>query len=340
MSTHTQQELLVIAPEQVLVDYRSWAGQALDQALDVLRAKANVEQLNYRTIRELPAVLAQRAGRQLVLICNDATVNAVVQELHQRRVLNWEDPIGLLPAGPSNDFAKAVGIPMDLHHAAETILAGRSRPMDLLVDELGGVVINSATIGMATVPAHKHHGGAQQAGEVSHLSRLASGKPQPVVHPMTIHSPRGWQLRILVDDATLWDSTANYGGLGGDFENDSRVMFVAVGNGTTSGSDVPLMTNTAPDDGLLDVVVSVATRHEDMAVTTTTTPDAQDSTGISVESVDQQVRTARGRRVSVLSRDAAFTVLVDGEPQTGVHARTWRVEPKSWSVLAPARPQH
>lgn len=341
--------LLIIAPEHVLVEYRCWASQALDQALELLRSHAEVELVTYRTLRELPLVLGKRAGRQLVLVCNDATVNAVVQEMHRRRVLHPDDPIGLLPASNSNDFARAMGIPLDLLAAAQTILDGQARPLDLLVDELGGVVINAATIGLAAVGEKTSADPAQHASAVTQLTHLAAGKTQPPPHAMTIHSHRGWRLRILVDDATLWDSTAGYDGVTGTFDDDSRVFYVAVSNGTTRSTDMPVGATPEPDDGLLDVVVSVATRHEAMELSVEhdeASPAASAASGgststrarVNMESVEQQVRTARGRRVCVFSHDAAFSVLVDGEPVTGVHARTWRVESLCWSVLAPNAP--
>ncbi len=335
--------LLILAPETVTVPYRSWGGQALEEAFDFLQRQTDTQIATYRNARELPHLLARRGKRRLVLVCNDLNLNALVQELHRHRALSINDPIGLLPAGPGNEFAHNLGLPLDLLTAAHTVVHGQPRTLDLLVDELGGVVVHTATIGIAALgmlPTSEQDEAAaptahaqRAADQVTRLSTLMARKPSHHTEALTVHPHRGWSLRILVDDAQMWDTAVGYDGIRGTFDDDARVFFVEVGNGTSLADGIPLLANTRPDDGYLNVVVSVAAQHAHVAP-----PSNPNAGAVNVESVEQQVRTARGRRVSVLSREAAFTVMVDGQAQTGVHARTWRVEPAAWSVLAPALP--
>ena len=66
--------------------------------------------------------------------------------LHRRHDLS-KAVIGLLPLGTGNDFARAMEIPLDAEEAARVLVDGEIRPVDLIVDELGGVVVNNVHVG-------------------------------------------------------------------------------------------------------------------------------------------------------------------------------------------------
>lgn len=63
----------------------------------------------------------------VVVVGGDGTLNRVVNALDGRSV-----PVGLLPLGTGNDFARAMGIPPSAAEAAGRILDGRVRRVDLL----------------------------------------------------------------------------------------------------------------------------------------------------------------------------------------------------------------
>src|SRR5712675_349683 len=68
------------------------------------------------------------AGHTVLLAMGgDGTVQALVNAAHKSEVL-----LGILPAGGGNDFAAALGLPKDPVAAAEMMLAGQSRSVDLL----------------------------------------------------------------------------------------------------------------------------------------------------------------------------------------------------------------
>lgn len=56
-------------------------------------------------------------------------------------------PLGILPLGTLNHFARDAGIPLDLEAAVEAIAAGRTRPVDV-AEVNGRVFINNSAVGM------------------------------------------------------------------------------------------------------------------------------------------------------------------------------------------------
>ena len=78
----------------------------------------------------------------LVLGGGDGTISSLVDHLVGSGI-----PLGLLPLGTANSFARTLGIPFDLDEAINIIAAGRRRRIDLgMID--GDYFANSAAIGM------------------------------------------------------------------------------------------------------------------------------------------------------------------------------------------------
>ncbi|MEO7987464.1 MAG: diacylglycerol kinase family protein, partial [Gemmatimonadales bacterium] len=72
----------------------------------------------------------------------DGTVSAVAAEL-----IRSETPLGVIPAGTLNHFAKDLGVPLDLEGAVEVIASGKVTAID--VGEVNDrVFINNSSIGV------------------------------------------------------------------------------------------------------------------------------------------------------------------------------------------------
>ena len=122
------------------------SADALEVALGVLREDADVEVATTSNPGELDGVLHRAGCRSIVVAGGDGSLHAVITALHRRHELA-ERILGLIPLGTGNDFARALEIPLDPGEAAPPWSTGKPRRMDLIVDELGGVVVNSVHAG-------------------------------------------------------------------------------------------------------------------------------------------------------------------------------------------------
>jgi diacylglycerol kinase family enzyme len=95
-----------------------------------------------KTLREA-AEAAVRAGcRILVAGGGDGTVNALAGTVVGRDI-----PLGVLPLGTLNHFAKDLGIPLDLTEAIDVVLDGRLESVD--VGEVNGrIFVNNSSLGV------------------------------------------------------------------------------------------------------------------------------------------------------------------------------------------------
>jgi len=269
-------------------------------AISVLEAAADVRVEQCAEPGDLDRVLDGRQGRTVVLVGGDGSVHTAVAALRRRGELSPDQPLGLVPLGTGNDLARTLGIPLEPADAARALLDGRPQPLDLLVDDQDGVVVNVVHLGVGAEAAEKATGLKDRLGKAAY----------PVGSVLAAAGPTGWDLRVEVDGSVV--------------EVDGQALMVAVANGRTIGGGAEVAPDAAPDDGLLDVVVA-----------TSTGPLARLGFGVALregEHVDRDdVTTRRGRTVTVSG--APFPLNADGELDGPVASRTWRVEPAAWALL-------
>lgn len=83
-----------------------------------------------QTTKEMnPTSLAQTAMREgaslLIASGGDGTISDVAEA-----AVNTSIPLGIIPRGTANSFARSLGIPLDIEAACQTILQGKSRVVD------------------------------------------------------------------------------------------------------------------------------------------------------------------------------------------------------------------
>jgi diacylglycerol kinase family enzyme len=284
---------------------------SVESALAALRAEADVTVAATADREELLRAVKGRGDRRVVIVGGDGSVHAAVTALETAGMLDVEDPVGIIPLGTGNDLAQALGLAVDPVKSAAVVLRGSPRPLDLVRDDVGGLVVNAVHVGA----------GARAGAEAARLKDRFGSAAYPLGAVIAGVTTAGWDLRVEVDGRAV-----THPGAGWTADGTTGVLMVAVCNGPTIGGATPLAPDAILDDGLVDVVVSTAVgpvARAAFAVALTAGRHAE----------RDDVLVVRGRQVTVAG--AAVDLVADGELEDGVCSRTWRVQHHAWSVLVP-----
>jgi diacylglycerol kinase (ATP) len=292
--------------EPVLLITNAEAGstdaEKLEGALAVLREHADVEVARTSNPGELDGVLQRRGGRRVVVAGGDGSVHAVVAALHRRNELE-KGALALVPLGTGNDFARGMGIPLDPVEAANLALQGQVRPVDLLVNCAGQVVVNAVHFGV----------GAEAARQAGPWKKWLGRIGYPVGAMIAGFRHEGRRLHVQADGEVLADL-------------DRKVIQVAIGNGATVGGGTEIAPKASVEDGLADVVVSFST-----------TPLARLGYTLHLKSSSHErrrdvVRT-QARRIAISGQE--FWCNADGEVYGPEVNHEWHVEPRAFHMSLP-----
>ncbi|MET0329322.1 MAG: lipid kinase [Luteimonas sp.] len=152
----------------------------------------------------------------------DGTLNSVARAVSASAL-----PLGILPLGTANDFARSLGIPTALPDAVRTIAAGRTQAVDLGLAN-GHAYLNIASIGFS----------AELAGALTASDKKRWGKLGYAVSAAR-----------LLAGAKVFDASITHDGRTERF----RTFQVSVGNGRFYGGGMTVHSDASPMDGMLDV---------------------------------------------------------------------------------------
>jgi diacylglycerol kinase (ATP) len=207
---------------------RGKARRLLERALKVFRQQ-NVhfdvrESRSSEHLMELAREACEEKPDLIVSAGGDGTHHYVINGL-----LKSEVPLGLLPLGTGNDFARGVGMPMDLHAAAAALLNGRVQEIDLA--RVGAAFYACiAGVGFDSTVTHYANERAQWlSGSLAYTWSLLCCMPE--------YRPQ--QLEVIADNES-------YSG---------EVLFAVVGNNPSYGGGIRLAPRAKLDDGMLDVCI-------------------------------------------------------------------------------------
>lgn len=274
----------------------------VNEALEVLRAAADVEVCATSNPGELDGVLHRRGSRRVVVAGGDGSLHAVVAALHRRHELG-DVVLGLIPLGTGNDFARGADIPLEPEKAAHLVLEGEVRPVDLIVDEVGNVVVNNVHIGIGAQASRKAHKWKKRLGRLGY----------PIGALLAAVNPPFVRLRIEVDGEEV-----------ADFAH--PILMVAVGNGPNVGGGAEITPEASPEDGKMDVMISFAIG-----------PIARFGYALGFRRGEhherEDVKYLRASTVSISGQD--FYCSADGEVYGPERQRTWRIEPGALRMALP-----
>lgn len=279
--------------------------EAIDQVMTALRSGIEITLVRTSTPDDLAEALAARPGLTgVVVLGGDGSLHAVVGALRTAGRLG-DVVVGLVPLGTGNDFAATLGLPHDCARAAEVILAGHTRGIDLIIDGDDQAVVNAAHIGIGAEAARAARPWKKMLGPVGYaVGALLTG-----LRGLTTPGAR---LEITVDGEIL--------------PRKEPVIQVAVGNGRYVGGGAPLLPQADPSDGELDVAVSY-----------TESARRRIAYARSVRRGDHHRRDdvvyLRGSTVSVRGEELSCTS--DGELSPPAAEHAWRIEPAALTMYVP-----
>lgn len=279
----------------------------LDLALRVLREHADVEVTRTSNPGELDGVLHRAGSRTIVVAGGDGSLHAVVAALHRRQELG-QRTLALLPFGTGNDFARTLGLPLEPEAAAQAVVDGHEQPMDLIVDEVGQVVVNNVHLGASAQASRRATRWKSRLGKVG-LGILG----YPIGAALAAVKPPYVRLRVEVDGEVVADV-------------DQPVLMVAIGNGATVGGGTPVTPDADPSDRRLDVMVSRSTGPVEKFAYVA-------SMVVGKHGERDDVSTRSGRTVTVSGEE--FYLSADGEIDGPERRRTWHLEPAAYRMLVP-----
>jgi len=280
--------------------------KSIDAAVEILRSAGPVVVEPSSSADELDHILARRApgeGDAVVAIGGDGSLHALVNALYRRGELD-STVVGLVPLGTGNDFARGVGLSLEVEEAARQHLSGEVRRVDVIIDDRDTVIVNAVHVGVGADAAREAESWKARLGRLGYvIGALKAGLTAP-----------GLALDVRVDRERLPAS--------------GKVLQLAVGNGAFVGGGTELAPGARPFDGLLDIVVShaqapVARLGYALRLRRGTHPERDD------------VVTVRGS--SVTTSGDEFWCNADGELSGPYRSASWWVRPAALSMVLPPR---
>jgi YegS/Rv2252/BmrU family lipid kinase len=232
-------------------------------------------------------------GETVVALGGDGLVGALAA------TLKGSAPLGVLPGGRGNDFARALGISQEIGPACRTLLEGEERALDL------GQANGRAFACIASV------GFDSEANRVANEARFIRGNL--VYAWAAIRALAAWKparFEVMLDDRRL------------EFQG----YTVAVANSAYYGGGMKVAPDADPADGLLDVIFVKRTSKLRFLINL---PKVFAGTHVHLDEIEAH----RAREV-VVRADRPFDVYADGEPITRL-PMTVKLVPEALRVIAP-----
>lgn len=230
------------APFGVVVNPRSARGRGLKVARRVLAALdaagvpvVRISGRGAAECQERVAAVCEQGVRGLILVGGDGLIGLVLQVEAARSV-----PIGIVPAGSGNDFARQFDLSRLPARAVKRVLAAEAAPQRV-------------DLGVATLPDGREHwfGCALNVGFDAAVNRRANAIPLPI-------GPLSYHVGLLIELAVLrmrrFNVQMDAGGSGTSAEHTFDGLLTTVMNTRCIGGGIPLAPRASAHDGKLDLV--------------------------------------------------------------------------------------
>ncbi|HEX3034190.1 MAG TPA: diacylglycerol kinase family protein [Thermodesulfobacteriota bacterium] len=159
----------------------------------------------------------------IVSVGGDGTAHEIANAL-----IGSSAVLGIIPAGGGNDFPKAVGVPLEIPRAVETLISGRRRRVDVGLLK-GEYFINGLGIGLDGAVSHRYQ-------QMKYLRGVPGYFWGAVYEAFAF---KGFRVEIVTPD----------------WKHNSIVLLTGASNGQSQGGNFKLAPEAKVDDGLLDIHV-------------------------------------------------------------------------------------
>ena len=309
----------MVASLTIVVNPAAGGGRAI-RHLPAVRAILDAVDARYlicqsSSLGHARAIAAEAAARGdlVAAMGGDGMAGAVASAVAQAKP-GGDGVFGVIAAGRGNDLARTYGIPLDPADAARLLLAGESRPMDL-------VALAGADGSQVTVAGSVYLGIASAAGQIANDTRLIRG---PFVYPVAaLRALASWKPVTFHVDAASSASTAGtvtppreFAGYG-----------VVVANLPYFGAGMKVAPQADPGDGALDIVLM---RHAPKLAFLRVLTKIRKGAHVDLDQID----TGRATAVTI-TFDRPLRVGADGELFDMLAPLRISVLPEALCVIAP-----
>ncbi|MCK4240796.1 MAG: diacylglycerol kinase family lipid kinase [Candidatus Atribacteria bacterium] len=253
--------------------------------------------------------LAQKAADKgidlIVSIGGDGTVNEIVNGIMKSKN---NPPLGIIPLGWANDFIKSTNIPSDIIEACKILIKGKTKKIDIGAINNQTYFANICGIGFDAEVAHL----ANQLKNRHPNWNTLSAYVYVFATIKKLLSPFGYhEVKIKIDGQ----------------ETQSKILFMAVGNGKIYGGRFKITPEAVLDDSLLEVcVVEEMGRFKYLSII----PKVFKGTHASIKGINFY----RAKEV-VIESSEPILAQVSGEVIEGQKEFTITLLPKSLKLIVP-----
>jgi len=184
---------------------------------------------------ELTKEATKEGWQVIVSLGGDGTASEVISGL-----VGSDAALGIIPCGTGNDFARSLGVPLDIEQAVHALLAGERRKIDIGW-ERDQIFANIASVGFPCEVTRRANAMKRLKGSLAFFAAtyktLSALKAEPV--------------RIELDDEII----------------ETKVVSVTISNMKYAGGGMVFAPNAILDDGLFDICVVRDVRWLNFALT-------------------------------------------------------------------------
>ncbi len=284
------------------------AGASFDEGVAVaeriLARYGSVKTTRCRDIHQLKRSIETHERGTLVVGGGDGSLHAVLQLLRDLGRLNTTT-IGLLPLGIGNDFARHLGIPLEISKAATLVAAGSNRLFDLIVASDGNIIVNVAHCGM----------GFKASRFASHIKPFFGRRSYQIgaaLAGLRSSSPR---YSISTDNGTTLEGP---------------MAMIAICNGGTIGGGTEMLSAARADDGMIEILAVMGD-----------SPRRRIQAGLALRRGNLlSLDGVEHLRCSQVNVEGELGYVIDGELFPELSNTAFTLVPSCWRLVTPAHEAH